>query len=898
METNQGDGKATWPKNRRRRKGRPAPISIIQGNDKFFIKQEVLSPTPIDDSLPISPRTPVLRYNPLMKTACVPINHLPPIPPPHTKQQLLPAALELPGSLLLPSQGFPQSDPPCTPARRLPCLSRSSSEESDQTWTDQIWTPASAFSSTTEIEDDEMPRPFPPMHLPRVAKASKLRDCEAPVTPELGVGKPISSMSAEELLSELPQLDANTVKSVWVPAMLKQHERIKKLLQDACNVRFDASIEIHDFDQVRLTSILDFFNAKDPAQTLESLSRHAHKISHSYEKAVKSAESLVERDAKACRDRLETTQNNLQAALSTIDNNQQILRQKDDTIQQLRYTVDDIVRVLGDFIRDHTPYSVMQNVHQDDVHDVMQMLTDYGNTPTNNDEATGRFMRVPEEHYMASIDALREAQLKTERFREVAVNQDQLITQQSKQLDSKLAAYEKSMGVIAERNHEVRLLADDNKQLRKMIEEFETGLRVSSSTRAVQDELFKEQEAMQAMLTNMQLSHALDLKDKDAVIADLEMKLGTANAEVLRGKADVKNVITHTQALLSPVELANDFSHSNLNERRLISRGKGKPTGLPTSQSMLFFNQHDQNSEGPKIPERRQSANLRAKPVQQPTVAMMPRDVTSQWACGVSQKQSGQDLRDLGNFSPNYAPRPREDPLGCGNSQQVGSKHQTKDSVGVGRMLGTPIKFDPNKRLPNRPEPHYAHDLYTGENAASMDQEDWNQQQGPQQSQYVPSPPIIQRKRVLSLITERSGEDSVSASEKASEKDNTSTASLAREKHRNELPATRDLEHPQQTGKSNAKGKEEERVNVPDYEGSDYYAPLHESQMLKGDAVVARSVEASHSGKKMSPQQAKVYATSQNSSNSTPTRKSQALNGVEGIRVMGDPWLSGSPARI
>lgn len=253
METNQGDGKATWPKNRRRKKDRPAPISIIQGSDKFFIKQEVLSPTPIaDESLPQSPRTPVSRYNPLLKSASVSNNHLPPPPPPHTKQQCLPAALELPGSLLLPSQGFPQSDPPCTPSRTLPCLSRSSSEESDQ-----IWTPAISISSATDIEDDEMPRPFPPMHLPRAAKPSKLRDHEASATQELGIGKPISSMSAEELLSELPRLDAGVVKSVWVPAMIRQHDRIKKLLQDAADVRFDANIGIQDFDQVRLVYLFD-----------------------------------------------------------------------------------------------------------------------------------------------------------------------------------------------------------------------------------------------------------------------------------------------------------------------------------------------------------------------------------------------------------------------------------------------------------------------------------------------------------------------------------------------------------------------------------------------------------------------------------------------------------------
>jgi hypothetical protein len=899
METSQGDGKATWPKNGRRRKNKPPPISIIQDSDKYFVKQEVLSPTPIsDEKCTLSPRTPISRYNALMTQSSVYGNHLPPPQPPLTpKHQLLPSALELPGSLLLPSQGFPQSDPPCTPARTLLCPSRSSSEESDQ-----IWTPAISTSSATDIEDDEMPKPFPPKHLPRVAKASKSRNFTAPASQER-IGKPISAMSAEELLEELPQIGSDAVKAIWIPAMIKQHDRIKKLLQDAADVRLDTSSDIHDFDQVRLSHACHPFNADITAQTLESLSRDAHKISHNYEKAVKSAESLVERDAKACRDRLESTQNNLQAALTTIDNNQKSLRQKDDIVQQLRYTLEDIVRVLGDFIQNHTPLLVLQNIEQEDVRDVMQMLADYSNAPIKDDESTGRFVRVPEQHYMASIDALREAQLKTEHFREIAISQDQMISQQSSQLDVKLADYEKSMGVIAERNHEVRLLADDNNRLRRMVEEFETGLRVSNSTRAVQDQLFRDQEAMQSMLTNMQASHVQDLTHRDTVIADLGNRLGTAKVEVLRGKADVKNVITHTQALLSPVEQPDDYELPlTLKERRFLSKGKGKSTGLPASQSMLFISHNGQKSHAPKIPERRQSANALAKPFQQPKYAMLPRDVTPQWGCGVSQKESSQDLRDLSNLSPNYAPRLRKDSLPRTNDQQCPANgDQAMASAVVNHMLGAPIKFDPNKRLPSRPEPHYALELYGGDNATTMDQvEDSYQQQHPEPPQQVPCPRIVtQRKRVLSQITERSGEDSASGEEKAEENDTASATGSALEEYRNGLSAMRMRDYIVQEGIiTSPNGKQRAGEDLPDYEGSDYYTP-EDLGLVEGDTAIAKNVELVQSPVKLSPRHAKVYqTTSQDGSSSTITKKSSPLRDVEGIRVLGDPWLSGSPARI
>lgn len=542
--------------------------------------------------------------------------------------------------------------------------------------------------------------------------------------------------------------------------------------------------------------------------------------------------------------------------------------------------------------------SVLQNTEQDDVRNVVQLLADYSTAPSKGVESTGRFLRVPEEHYVATNDALREAQLKTERFREVAINQNQMICEQSKQLDSRLADHEKSMGTIAERNREIRLLADNNKQLRKTVEEFETGSRVSNSTRAVQDELFRDQEAMQSMLRNVQDSHAKELRHKDTVIADLERKLGSAMEEVLRGKADVKNVITHTQALLSPVELREDIARvpPTLKERRLMSKVKGTSVGLPASHSMLSLSQHGQHSYAPTIPERRQPANVLARPVDRPAFTMLPRDVTPQWACGVAQKQSSQDLRDLSNFSPNYAPQPRTDSLGYNSGRKrPGSGDHAMASAVVNQMLGAPIKFDPNKRLPNRPVPPCALELYGGDDGTTMDQvEEWYRQQQPQPPKHIPSPPVAQRTRVLSQITERSGEDSVSVSEKASEKDTASATSSAQAEYRNGLQAVRMRDFINQTN-SITSHKGEESNSLPDYEGLDYYAPPQELMLTERDIGVARTVEPVQSPVKL-PQHAKIYQTSQDGSSSTITKKSSPLRHVEGIHVQGDPWLSGSPA--
>lgn len=236
MET-LGHGKVTWPKNRRRRRNKSPPSSIVQESDKYFVKQEIVPPFAENcQQAPRTPRTPVSRYNVLLTPSSGYSNN--PLTPKYS------SPLELPGSLLLPSQGFPQSDPPCTPAR-LPAPSRSSSEDSDC-----IWTPGFSVSSATDIEDDEMPKSFPPKHLLRAAKSGKARDFSAPAFHELTIGKPLSTMSTDELLAELPQLTTEAIKAIWIPAIIKQHDRIKNLLQGAADVRLDTNTEFQGLGQV------------------------------------------------------------------------------------------------------------------------------------------------------------------------------------------------------------------------------------------------------------------------------------------------------------------------------------------------------------------------------------------------------------------------------------------------------------------------------------------------------------------------------------------------------------------------------------------------------------------------------------------------------------------------
>lgn len=194
---------------------------------------------------------------------------------PTRAQSTLGEPIELPGSLLLPSQGFPQSYPPKVPphvnershsAPAVPGISQPSSmiPEAASTLIDydklepvmalippmptsndskakrQVRTaPSSRSTSTSEWSNQDA--------LPM--RKSSLRS--KPTMPQCGPPPvPLSKMSLEELIQVLPTLDAAIIAHDWVPCILARHRELKHLLKTLEGPpTVDAALQ--SFDKVR-----------------------------------------------------------------------------------------------------------------------------------------------------------------------------------------------------------------------------------------------------------------------------------------------------------------------------------------------------------------------------------------------------------------------------------------------------------------------------------------------------------------------------------------------------------------------------------------------------------------------------------------------------------------------
>jgi hypothetical protein len=251
--------KSTWPK---RRKQRPSPIDVgIEGSLLLAAwtttslamqgcrtqatsgtlgatnaaNQAVRAVTPSGASPPMSCYNVTGRARVYTSMPGTPST-------PESKFNLQP--VELPGSLLLPSQGFPQSEPPVTPSRQT--FEDRYSDESSSTSSS---TPGLSTCSTVTAPDMDVLRSFSPKK-----RATKSTMSSPSITSVHKIGKTISAMTAEELIQCLPECSPAMIAHTWVPTMLREYQKVKSLLQDAAEIKMDANTELRDLSTVSITA--------------------------------------------------------------------------------------------------------------------------------------------------------------------------------------------------------------------------------------------------------------------------------------------------------------------------------------------------------------------------------------------------------------------------------------------------------------------------------------------------------------------------------------------------------------------------------------------------------------------------------------------------------------------
>ena len=315
-------------------------------------------------------------------------------------------------------------------------------------------------------------------------------------------------------------------------------------------------------------------------------------ISNTYEGALRSAESLVERDNQPFEKRVQWVESELKKAHAQSDIDHKTLLQKEELVSQLEHTLHDSVRIMGAFIQTHVEHW-FENYPGDETRDIMQIICDYGRSHKKSGET--RYVRIPESSQLEMLSVVQEAEEETRNYRAMATCQDVMIKDQSEQMDRQLDKYEQSLKTIKERDHEVALLCQRNNELEKKLETYEKALQRSQAAHAEKDLADKENEELRQEVRQVKGFYKGQLDEKETRLAECRSMLGSAREEVLARKADVKNVISQTQAIMIPRNQTADKTRKGGYKSPKIktktfgrSRDKARKIGLPHSQSNVF----------------------------------------------------------------------------------------------------------------------------------------------------------------------------------------------------------------------------------------------------------------------------------------------------------------------
>jgi hypothetical protein len=327
----------------------------------------------------------------------------------------------------------------------------------------------------------------------------------------------------------------------------------------------------------------DMLAHTDRKQDLKMFMQEARAISNTYECALRSAESLIERDTLSLQERLHITESELKQAQAQARISAAAVLKKDEKIYALHHTLNHVAHTLGTYIQ-HSINESGKPSRAADTENVLQMIQDFGELPI---DSQARYVRIPETTYLDLLTQIHIATGEVEKYRGITKDQDTLIKSQSDQLDRQLDKYEESLKTIKSRDHEVMLLCQRNTELEEKVETYEIALQRNQAAIAERDQSRHENRLLQEELNQIRNQARLQLEEKDAAITDLRQKLGSAREEILARQADVRNVITQTQAMLVPPgDVANETPVRGSKPNKTKDK---KRSFLPHAQSSIFL---------------------------------------------------------------------------------------------------------------------------------------------------------------------------------------------------------------------------------------------------------------------------------------------------------------------
>ncbi|EXJ88935.1 hypothetical protein A1O3_01999 [Capronia epimyces CBS 606.96] len=405
--------------------------------------------------------------------------------------------------------------------------------------------------------------------------------------------KPLSAMSIEELLDYLPDCSPSAVTQVWLPAVRAQFQKMIALLNDVGELKIESSLNQIAFQKVGLPFPQDTQQHIDRSQDLKSFSDEIRLIAASYHKVLESAESLVERDTKACHERLHELEDQVADALEKMGAKDEEIAEQDRTNIELRHTIHDIAHILGSFIHDNVS-SWVQTINEPRTEEVLQIISDYTRHADNQTKSVP-YIRVPESAITQYAEDVREAKAVSKEYRELVHSQSAMVNEHSRNLDTYTNKYEIAVRLIKERDHEILLLAQKIESMTKRLQECEAALVQSQESIEEVESKAGRYEELRGNMDSLKIAHTLEIAQRDDEISRLRQMLGSAREEVFARRADVKNIISQSQTGLSASDLAPATMKGGPASKALRFFGmdrdkeRGRRAVLPSSQSMIGF---------------------------------------------------------------------------------------------------------------------------------------------------------------------------------------------------------------------------------------------------------------------------------------------------------------------
>ncbi|KAL9625093.1 MAG: hypothetical protein Q9160_000822 [Pyrenula sp. 1 TL-2023] len=490
---------------------------------------------------------------------------LPPLPPDSIEviKHLL-EPIELPGSILLPNQGFDfQSLVP--DQLSVTTVKSTSSESSDDG--------GSIYSRTTSGSLPSLSVDSSPENKMGKFTSPQKNDRQILITAPV---ESLENMDMEQLLNELPNYTSSTVSTMWLPTMktrVTKEIQQRKSLEDKVKsiTQLWAESSLNDTQNTPIPTFLQYLQEiKLSAQ--ESAAKHC-------EAALEKTPMLDAKIEQLSKD-LEQARDDLQTAYAVIDENRGCILDQNGLIGKLHETYDAHLEVLAKFVVRHAHAALATDKSDYLTRKTCEIMQDYVPLATSNDELDAlpplpespfksnksspiksgvaspfrsrpvspvhpalRHLQISEDEYITLRYENREMQSNLLGYKQLAADQKDIIRKLSDKLDGYLEKVEQHAETEKLQKKELGHLRNEVKLFKKDIKGYKEDEKLHQETKAAMDQLALDKSTVDEEV--QKLKQTLLSKEVEASNLRIEVeKLSKENAENDRPSSAVSQVST------------------------------------------------------------------------------------------------------------------------------------------------------------------------------------------------------------------------------------------------------------------------------------------------------------------------------------------------------------------